>query len=658
MTIDDLIGKSPAADLVYVAIVFTGLIGITLLIYWPGLNSPFMFDDFANLRPLGTQQNADTYSRLIQFVFSGNSGPGGRPLSLASMLLNDYAWPSQPRSFKYTNVLIHILNGVLIFWLALKLITLIKPDFRQAHWAALLCAAIWLLHPLQLSTVLYVIQRMTQLATLFTVAALLVFIHGRSLIDTRPLKGYIIISTAILIGGTLAILSKESGILLVIYALVLELFLLGHYRPIQQRWWKYWLWGFLGLPIVMMALYIIVQWDHYQLVYSWRPFDLWQRLFTEARIVVYYLYDILIPKIGGNGLYHDDLVISDGLFKPFSTVACMTGILGLALFGWRLRHVYPLFSFAIFWFFGAHVLESTVLPLELYFEHRNYLAIFGIAFAVVLASALAPGHVDLQGLRKYSVSLLGAGVIVCAGFTGYNAYLWSHPVIAAFVWAEEHPRSVRAIQDAAINAMKLNKPELALKQLEIGLQHHPTDAGLLMHRYIMTCYAGKASAEEASELHTNLKTAAFSFAALHSVVNLTEKIPIKECPAIDFAMIIEIIQGLLDNPNFGNNETQHLLYYKLSEMYVQQRNLNNVIVTLDKSFSFKPVPQIPIQQATLLLSAGLDQDALRYLRLARETNNRQHNIFLRRIQAKDIDILETYALAPPEERKRKIVLGN
>ena len=102
MAIRDLVNQLVQAKPANITLALAAVIGATLFVYWPGLDSPFLFDDIVNLRTMGDNQALNTYDRLIQFVFSGVSGPTGRPISLVSMLINDYAWPTEPWSFTYT----------------------------------------------------------------------------------------------------------------------------------------------------------------------------------------------------------------------------------------------------------------------------------------------------------------------------------------------------------------------------------------------------------------------------------------------------------------------------------------------------------------------------------------------------------------------------
>src|SRR5690606_1987080 len=170
----------PSAVLLLIAV-------LSYALYSPGLSGGFLFDDFPNLKDMGVYGGVTNWESFYRFVFQGWSGPTGRPISLASFLLDDNAWPSHAPWFKKTNLLIHILCGLLLCWAALLLMRNLKSiNEHQAQWIAVLACAFWLLHPYMVSTTLYVVQRMAQLATLFCLAGIVLYLSGRLQLASRP----------------------------------------------------------------------------------------------------------------------------------------------------------------------------------------------------------------------------------------------------------------------------------------------------------------------------------------------------------------------------------------------------------------------------------------------------------------------------------------
>jgi len=173
---------------------------LSILVYLPGLDGPFFLDDFATLVALDDYGGVHDWETFRLFVFGGIAGPSGRPISLLSFLIDGTSFEN-PWRFKLTNVLMHLLNGLLLFWLVL-LVESFRTDVsvtRRTKWIALLVAGTWLLHPFNVSTTLYVVQRMAQLSSLFVLAGLIAYLLGRKLLVSSPIKAYLFMSCSIVI---------------------------------------------------------------------------------------------------------------------------------------------------------------------------------------------------------------------------------------------------------------------------------------------------------------------------------------------------------------------------------------------------------------------------------------------------------------------------
>ena len=196
-------------------------------------------------------------------------------------------------------------------------------------------------------------------------------------------------------------------------------------------------------------------WAGYQL----RPFSLTERLLTEGRVLWFYLDLIVAPDLKAFGLYHDDFVVSTGLLSPWTTLPALLGLAGLVLLAWLARTRAPVVAFGILWFLIGHALESTVLPLELVHEHRNYLPVLGILLAAGWALMLA---LERQGSHRR------IGVVLAAAALGYSSFLtalrshqFGDEVRRTQVEARDHPSSARAQHEAGASLAGL--PEAALR---------------------------------------------------------------------------------------------------------------------------------------------------------------------------------------------------
>ncbi len=176
--------------------------------------------------------------------------------------------------------------------------------------------------------------------------------------------------------------------------------------------------------------------------YNGRDFTLTERLLTEPRVLVFYLKEIILPSITELGLYHDDIVISHGLLDPPTTLYSLVMLSGLLFSALLLMKKLPLISLGILWFFAGHVLESTIYPLEIAHEHRNYLADYGILLAANMAVTQAPLR-RLAPLIRTTFPLL---FLFLFSFTTWlRANQWSDNINQAIYEARHHPESFRAV---------------------------------------------------------------------------------------------------------------------------------------------------------------------------------------------------------------------
>lgn len=249
-------GAMRIASVVAPAIGCIFILVFAYFIYLPGVSGGFLFDDYPNLQHLGDLGGVVDWETFRSYVLSGFSGPTGRPLSLASFLLDDNTWPSEAAWFKKTNLLIHILCGLQLCWATLLLLRNLKDVIEtQAQYIAILACALWLLHPYMVSTTLYVVQRMAQLATLFCLAGIVLYLYGRLQLSIRPRRAYTLMSLGLVAGTLLATLSKENGALLPLLVLVIEFCLPKEGRPAWQ-WRALFLWLPSLAVAVLLARYI------------------------------------------------------------------------------------------------------------------------------------------------------------------------------------------------------------------------------------------------------------------------------------------------------------------------------------------------------------------------------------------------------------------
>jgi hypothetical protein len=363
------------------------LLALTGALYWHGLSGDLVLDDAATLEPIARLAEGELtwHEALVQH-------DNFRPLSMASYVANwfvtgDGVWP-----LKLTNLVVHLICGVLVFLLSDRLLARPLAGVGQRRrWLALWIAACWLLAPLLVSTVLYVTQRMAALATLFSLAALLAYVCGRARIADGRAGGPGLIGIGLVVLWPLAVLSKENGILVPALALVVELFFFGgaQSRQDNRRALRVTAWCVAAAVLIGIVIATTTR-SAVFLAYEYRSFTLVERVLTEWRILFDYLANLLLLPGGSPfGIYHDEYPPSRGLLEPATTLLAGLAWLAILASGWLARGTrIGLLLFGLWFYLAAHLVESTVFPLELYFEHRNYLPSVGIFFSLGYAGYL------------------------------------------------------------------------------------------------------------------------------------------------------------------------------------------------------------------------------------------------------------------------------
>jgi tetratricopeptide (TPR) repeat protein len=422
----------------------------TVAIYLPGLSGDYVFDDLPNLlNNKRLQIDSLNMESLEGAAFSSGAGMLRRPVSMASFALNRYFFGIAPYSYKVVNLVIHILTGLGLYLLGRLLVNAYRRDRQPGlpnaavTWLPVIVSGLWLVHPLNLTSVLYIVQRMTSLATLFMVYGLCLYVAGRlRLLDNR--HGLPLILAGLLILGGMALFSKENGALLPLYMLVVEmtLFRFRDSKGQSDRTVIAFFLATVALPACVFLGYVALHPAAILGGYNGREFTLGERLLTESRVLIFYLKMIIAPSVTELGLYHDDIVISHGLLDPPTTLCSLIALAGLLAGALLLLKKHPLASLGIFWFFAAHVLESTIVPLEIAHEHRNYLADYGILLAASTALAQAPLR-RLTPLIRTAVPLLF--FFLFSSTTWLRASQWSDNINQAVYEARHHPESYRAV---------------------------------------------------------------------------------------------------------------------------------------------------------------------------------------------------------------------
>lgn len=603
-----------------VGLLICSLLALTALVYWPALSGPFLLDDFSSLPGLSEiNAGGNDYAHIKDFVLGGNSGPSGRPLSLASFALEARSWPGDPAAFKRSNLLLHLLNGLLVFVLVSGLARIHRlPDFRAAV-LSLAISAIWLLHPMQLSTVMYVVQRMTVLSATFTLLGLILYCKGRVRLADAPWRGYILMAAGLGPCTILATLAKENGALLPVFALTLEMTVLQALHGDRWQLWQRFHWIGLALAPAAIAGYIVWHWPDTLQGYADRSYSPTERLLTEGRVLLDYLRLIAIPSTAELGIFGDSYVPSRGWLSPPATLAAAATLAAMLVAGVALRRRAVWISLAILFFFAGHLLESTVLPLEIYFEHRNYLPMLGPIIG--LAWSLTQLRPDSQRL---AVSILAIFVAVLALLTYSSSLVWGNQALAAGIWPQQHPQSQRVREMSAQYWARQGRFDLAEAQIATAAINHPESPHLHLQVAQMRCLQGLDVQAELKIATNGISHALIDHAGLDTMDSLRQLAREERCASLSLRDIHTILDAFSANERYREKLDLFVyLQFVRADTFHDQGLVDAAVDALEQSARRQPLVQTRYWQTIWLLSDGRADEAERHLRLVIQENDRR-----------------------------------
>jgi hypothetical protein len=426
-----------------------------VMVYKPGFAGPFVFDDYINIVNNFNLRIEDiSITSLYRAATSIPNGVFGRPISMISFAFNNWSGGAisdpvlSPYWFKVTNFSIHLINGLLIFFIVkslknhLQKSKIIDQQSEHSNWLAITVIAAWLLHPFNLTGVLYVVQRMTSLSAMFTLIGILTYIIGRKRMTKVGSLEFIKLVFLEIIITAFAFLSKENGVLLPLYIFLIEycFFKFEMNSRSEGNLLKIVYIIFLIIPLVVGVVLLINNSSWIIDGYKRRDFNLYERLLTEARAICFYIGQILLPDVSKMGLYHDDFSISHGILEPPTTLVAIVVLICMTAVIFYKRKNQPFIVFGLGFFIIGHLIESTFIPLELIHEHRNYLPSFGLLLA---ASQMLLGNTNSSSIIY--IRRIGAlGLIMLFAIDTHSRSIdWSSSENLWRAEARNHPVSAR-----------------------------------------------------------------------------------------------------------------------------------------------------------------------------------------------------------------------
>ncbi len=410
---------------------------LTVLLYTASLGGPFVFDDEPNILE-NRHIRITAFSADALYAAAFKSPIPSRPVANLSFAVNHFFNGTNVVGYRLINILIHIVNGCLLY--ALARLTFRTPALRAqaAAAGAIACAVavLWLLHPIHTQSVAYIVQRMTSLAALFYLLSLACY-AGARLAEERGRRR--LLWAGCIASGLLALGTKEIAATLPVFIFLYEWYF---FQELDRRWLR----RRLPLLAAVAALTLLIGWgflgfgnpiERIFSGYAGKALGAEHRLMTQLRVVVFYISLLFWPAASRLNLDHD-VTASLALLDPPTTLLALLVLAALAGAALVLARRQPLGSFAILWFLGNLVIESSVIGLEAIFEHRTYLPSVFPAMAIVALGARVFNH------RKTAAVLVV--VLVAALYsvsTWERSRVWGDDVALWRDCVEKSPRKSR-----------------------------------------------------------------------------------------------------------------------------------------------------------------------------------------------------------------------
>lgn len=471
---------------------------LCILVYSDTFDYPFAGDDEANIsdNPIirdfeyfknpSEIKNIRYYKDIKKFFES-------RYIGNLSFALNYRLHGLDVFGYHALNVLIHVINALLVYWLVI--ITFRTPYFRnlQNHndrnLVAFFSALIFAVHPIQTQAVTYIVQRFTSLATLFYLLALVFYIKSRLIqevavsnqqSDEKQRVKAIIWYLFSVLSAVFAMKTKEISFTL---PLMIALYEFMFFDGKVRRRVFYLIPIFLTMAIIPLT-FLMAKGDLAEMsimdeslkIVSSERISRWDYLFTQFRVVVTYIRLLILP-INQNLDY--DYPIYSSFFESavFLSFLLLLSIFGLGIYlFYRSRltfHMSRLTAFGIFWFFVTLSVESSIIPRsEIIFEHRIYLSSIGFIITVMTSLVMSERYFKekIPIVGRLIIPVLIVVVFVFSGAAYARNTIWQNEISLWKDTVRKSPQKARTRSNLGATYIKKGKLEDAARELQAAIK--------------------------------------------------------------------------------------------------------------------------------------------------------------------------------------------
>ncbi len=575
------------------------------VIYSNTLEVPFTFDDLPRIKENPyIRINELTIDNLLQAMFNKNSS-ANRPLGNFSFALNYYFHQFNLKGYHIVNIIIHILTAALLYFLFKSTLSLplLSTKYRHPEVIAFFAALTWLVYPLHTQSVTYIVQRLNSMAAMFYVLSLLLYVKGRLTEEKR--KSWLWFAGSAL-SSILALGSKQNAAMLPFFILLYEWYF---FQNLDRDWLKRnlkYIFGIAALFCLIALLYLGTSpTEKLKTIndFANNEFTLSERILTQFRVVIYYLSLMVYPNPSRLNLDYD-FPLSHSLVDPISTLLCLVLIIGLIGLAVYMAKKERLLSFCILWYFGNLLIESSVIPLAIIYEHRTYLPSVLIC---LLAVALGYRFIKFKWL---GVGLVCIVVTVFSFWTYQRNRVWGDPITFWSDCAKKSPQKARPHNNLGQILADQGHLTEAIKQYSEALRINPDFADAHNNLGIVLKTQGKIS-EAISHYYEALRINP-NFAKAHN--NLGNALI--ERQGVTDEAVSHLKEALRLNPKFTE------AYSSLSVALIQTEKTDEAIALLKKALQINPhIAATYVNLGAALMLQDKSDEAMVYFNKALQINS-------------------------------------
>ncbi|MFC2085422.1 tetratricopeptide repeat protein, partial [Bacteroidota bacterium] len=552
----------------------------------------FVLDDYPIIVENDSIKELDNLSKISDWSLLTNK----REVILLTFAVNYYFHGFELFGYHLVNLVIHILNGILVYFFVILLFnTSVGKSFKFSNnfkLIALLCSILFITHPLQTQAVTYIVQRTTSLVALFYLSSIMLYVYTRqSWIKNGFRTSTVILFLLLLFSFLLGFFTKATIVTLPIILLLIELFFIRGADGNPDRKFLITASSFIFLTIIFAFIFVGLPKETELL----SPADY---LLTQFKVIPIYLKLFVLP-ISQSIDY--DIKISNSLFEldVFFGFLLLLCLFIIAIFTYKK---YRLISFGIFWFFITLSVESSIIPIrDVIFEHRMYLPSFGLIISIISAIFY---FLKLNQLKSAVIIIFGISLLL--GYLTFKRnYVWRDGITIWTDTIQKFPQKARCYNERGLVYSRIGNYKKALNDFTTAVRLKPDYLIPLVNRG--TAYSKIGKDENAiSDFSEALKLNPKDMGALRNRYFLYKKIGEEELAQKDLEVLLSstrdpklkaLLRGETENFEKGVRRLNQLIaqnprnydyHYQLGILFSQNRMFEQAIQNFSKVIELNP----------------------------------------------------------------------